>query len=52
MKKKLLLLHGALGSAQQFDTLIALLEHTYDVFSFDFEGHGPLEHHHAHKHWL
>lgn len=43
MKKKLLLLHGALGSAQQFDTLIALLEHTYDVFSFDFEGHGNGE---------
>ena len=48
MKKKLLLLHGALGSAQQFDTLITLLEKTYEVFTCDFEGHGTGQTTHRH----
>ena len=42
MKEKLLLLHGALGSQHQFDELVAELEEMYDVYRFDFEGHGGL----------
>ncbi|MCC7020071.1 MAG: alpha/beta hydrolase [Ardenticatenales bacterium] len=38
----LLLLHGALGSADQFDALAARLSDTFDVHRFDFEGHGTL----------
>ena len=36
----LLLLHGALGSASQFDELKNKLNHQYDVHTFDFSGHG------------
>lgn len=36
----LLLLHGALGSAQQFSNLQPLLEEHFEVYSFDFSGHG------------
>ena len=40
MKPKLLLLHGALGSQQQFASLIPALEATHEVHHFNFEGHG------------
>jgi pimeloyl-ACP methyl ester carboxylesterase len=36
----LLLLHGALGSASQFDDLKDILKHQCDVHAFDFSGHG------------
>lgn len=40
MEKHILLLHGALGSKHQFETLISQL-HMYDaVHSFNFYGHG------------
>lgn len=35
----LLLLHGALGAAAEFDSLLPLLN-TDDVYTLDFEGHG------------
>ncbi|MCI0710510.1 MAG: alpha/beta hydrolase [Chloroflexi bacterium] len=35
----LLLLHGALGAAADFDSLLPLLD-MEDVYTFDFEGHG------------
>ncbi|MEL6988063.1 MAG: alpha/beta fold hydrolase, partial [Bacteroidota bacterium] len=40
MKRKLLLLHGALGSQDQFKTLTPLLESNFDVYTFNFKGHG------------
>lgn len=40
MKKPLLLLHGALGSAAQFDTLRQDLSTDRDVFAPGFPGHG------------
>lgn len=40
MKKNLILLHGALGSAARFNELIPLLETHFNVITFHFEGHG------------
>ncbi|MEO6190125.1 MAG: alpha/beta fold hydrolase [Saprospiraceae bacterium] len=40
MKPNLLLLHGALGSEVQFATIKDLLVSKYEVFSFNFSGHG------------
>src|SRR5574341_22850 len=40
-KRDLLLLHGALGSASQFDTLIPHLDSRFSLHTLDFEGHGP-----------
>lgn len=40
MKTRLLLLHGALGSASQFEGLKKNLQEQFEVYSFDFEGHG------------
>lgn len=40
MKPKLLLLHGALGSAEQMQPLCELLSNDFEVFSFDLPGHG------------
>lgn len=40
MKTPLLLLHGALGAAAQFDELKAKLAPDFEVFTFDFSGHG------------
>lgn len=40
MKPNLLILHGALGSSQQFETLSSLLSATFSVHRFNFEGHG------------
>ncbi len=39
-KKELILLHGALGSARQFDFLKAKLADVYSVHVFNFDGHG------------
>jgi pimeloyl-ACP methyl ester carboxylesterase len=36
----LILLHGALGSAAQFDPWLPLLEKNFRVHAFDLEGHG------------
>lgn len=41
MKKSLLLLHGALGAAEQFKNWPAQLSSQFEVHTFDFEGHGP-----------
>ena len=38
--KSLILLHGALGAASQFNELEELLKGRFDVHKFDFEGHG------------
>ena len=40
----LLLLHGALGAASQFDALSALLKDRYEVHTLDFSGHGSSIH--------
>ena len=38
--KPILLLHGALGSKSQFSGITEMLAGNYDVFAFDFTGHG------------
>ena len=38
--KNLILLHGALGAASEFDSLVPLLDSHFKVYRFDFEGHG------------
>jgi pimeloyl-ACP methyl ester carboxylesterase len=38
--KNLLLLHGALGSSDQFTELSAILKNNFNVYSFSFSGHG------------
>lgn len=40
MKPNLILLHGALGSENQFIQLKELLSNHFSVFAFNFEGHG------------
>ncbi|MBK9105879.1 MAG: alpha/beta fold hydrolase [Saprospiraceae bacterium] len=40
MKEKLILLHGALGSKDQLVELGEHLSDQYDIFSFNFSGHG------------
>lgn len=40
MRSALLLLHGALGSAQQFDDICRLLSDQFHVYRFSFSGHG------------
>ncbi|MBV1922715.1 MAG: alpha/beta hydrolase [Flavobacteriaceae bacterium] len=40
MKKDLLLLHGALGTKNQFRDLIPLLENSYTLHNINFQGHG------------
>lgn len=37
---KIILLHGALGSKEQLQGLINLLENNYKVYTFNFSGHG------------
>ena len=44
MTQKLLLLHGALGSKEQFTALNEQLSSEFEVHTLDFEGHG-IEHH-------
>lgn len=41
--QKLLLLHGALGSQNQFNNLKAQLTQDFEVYSFNFKGHGGSE---------
>ena len=38
--KKLILLHGALGSASMFDGLTEKLKGNFEVYAFNFSGHG------------
>ncbi|MBE2217323.1 MAG: alpha/beta fold hydrolase [Ignavibacteria bacterium] len=38
--KPILLLHGALGSKSQFAEISEILSQKYEVFTFDFTGHG------------
>ena len=46
--KELLLLHGALGSKEQFDMLSEKLSGSYKVHALSFSGHGRrASHHHA-----
>ncbi|MEY3237833.1 MAG: hypothetical protein RI883_1934 [Bacteroidota bacterium] len=40
MKKSIVLLHGALGSSKQLDPLKEKMHESFDVYSFNFEGHG------------
>lgn len=40
MPTKLLLLHGAIGSSKQFDALVPLLQNQFEVYTFNFSGHG------------
>ncbi len=40
MKKPLILLHGALGSKDQFDELSELLREDFDIRTLNFAGHG------------
>lgn len=42
MKQNLLLLHGALGSKEQFAELKELLSDKFNVFDLNFSGHGGL----------
>ncbi len=42
MRPALLLLHGALGAADQLAPLAERLASAFDVHRLDFEGHGPL----------
>lgn len=39
---KLILLHGALGSQAQFANLKKMLSASFDVYDFNFQGHGGL----------
>ncbi|GAB5399647.1 MAG: hypothetical protein Aureis2KO_12320 [Aureisphaera sp.] len=45
MKPKLLLLHGALGTRNQFNLLKPLLKGHFDLLDFNFEGHGGVPNH-------
>ena len=38
--ENIILIHGALGSSRQLDSLKEKLSASFDVFSFDLEGHG------------
>ncbi|UKN03677.1 alpha/beta hydrolase [Paracrocinitomix mangrovi] len=40
MKKDLILLHGALGAAKEFERFVLDLSEHFNVYSFDFSGHG------------
>lgn len=40
MNQKLLLLHGALGTKEQFKRLREQLSEDFEIHTFDFEGHG------------
>lgn len=43
MQQKILLLHGALGSKKQLESIKGLLENQYEAYSLNFEGHGSFE---------
>jgi pimeloyl-ACP methyl ester carboxylesterase len=40
MMQKILLLHGALRSSKNFETLVPLLQNNFEVHTLTFEGHG------------
>ncbi|MEK7256982.1 MAG: alpha/beta fold hydrolase, partial [Bacteroidota bacterium] len=40
--QKLLLLHGALGAASQYAKLIDALKNHFEIYAFDFSGHGGM----------
>ncbi len=40
MKPALILLHGALGAAQHFDSIASVLEDQYEIHRFNLHGHG------------
>lgn len=40
MKQQLILLHGALGASKQLEPLKNELSNEFEVYTFDFEGHG------------
>lgn len=42
--KPLILLHGALGAASDFEPLIPLLSANYQIYTFDLPGHGKSVH--------
>ena len=42
MKEKVLLLHGALGSKEQFSSIKKIIEVAFDVYDLNFEGHGGV----------
>jgi pimeloyl-ACP methyl ester carboxylesterase len=44
VKPSLILLHGALGAAAQFESWIPELERTFHIRTMDFEGHGGRGH--------
>lgn len=47
MKQKVIILHGALGSAKQFEIIQEGLKDNFEVYLFDFDGHGnanPTKH--------
>lgn len=43
MAQKILLLHGALGSAESLNPLKEVLENDFEVFTYTFKGHGGRE---------
>lgn len=43
MAQKILLLHGALGSAASLNPLKEVLQKDFDVFTYTFQGHGGTE---------
>jgi len=53
MKENIILLHGALGSKQQFEELKALLNLQFNVLTLDFDGHGglPVNHEFSMEHF-
>jgi len=38
--QKIILLHGALGSSKNFESLVTLLQNNFEVHTLTFEGHG------------
>jgi pimeloyl-ACP methyl ester carboxylesterase len=42
MQQNIILLHGALGSKSQFENLKHLLTEEYNVYDFNFDGHGGV----------
>ena len=42
--RDLILLHGALGAASEFDMLVPLLKEHFTVYRFDLPGHGKSHH--------
>ncbi|GDX52117.1 putative 2-succinyl-6-hydroxy-2,4-cyclohexadiene-1-carboxylate synthase [Bacteroidota bacterium] len=40
MKPPLILLHGAIGAASQFNSFADLLSQSFIIYTFDFDGHG------------